>query len=98
MKKILVAVAIAVIISILTGCGESKQGTLLGESSKLNNKERNEVPFLWSGEVFADVKLNNGDTIHAAINADSMKAKILRNDRAVTIVIDGEHNDFYFVK
>ena len=76
MKKLFSICAIILIVISITGCsGKTKKGTLIGECSKkeLTQKDRQDLPDLWDGEVLAKVVLGKGDTIQAAIDKKQME-------------------------
>jgi len=98
MKKVFFLATILVVVIAFTSCGKAKKGKLISECCELTQEQLQEQKFLWEGQVFANVVLENGDTVHAAIAETILEEKLAKNDLNVEVIVDGKNNDFYFIE
>jgi len=100
MRKYIVLTSIVVLLIVFTGCGKTKQGRLIGGYSlkELTTKEKEDEKYLFDGDVFTEVILKSGDTIHAVISQKKLAEKLAENKLDVEIIVDGKNNDFYCIK
>jgi len=99
MKKLRIFIGMLLLLTIMVSCQKSKKGRILGGYcfKEFNQKEKEDVKSLWDGEVFTEVVLENGDTIHAAIAETELAERLAKNKLNVEVIIDGNNNDFYFI-
>lgn len=88
------------LLTIMVSCQKTKKGRILGGYcfKELTQKEKEAVKSLWDGDVCTEVVLENGDTIHAAINQKKLAEKLAKDDLNVEVTVDGKNNDFYFIE
>lgn len=98
MKKLSFVFAILLVAIIIISCGKQTKGTLLGPcaENELSAKEKEDAKTLLYGDIFVNV-LVDGDTIHAAMGMKDMEKHMFEQDMTVTVTLDGNNNDFYFV-
>ncbi len=98
MKKLTTIIVVAIIL-FCTSCAEKSKGTLIGpcNMSELNTKDQENLSFLWEGDILVNVKMENGDTLHAVMNENRMCERLENNDVDITVIADGEDHDFYIV-
>jgi hypothetical protein len=101
MKNLTVLVMLLT-MTIFIGCRNKgiKKGRILGGYcfKEFNQKEKEDVKFLFDGDIFTEVVLENGDTIHAEIDQKKLAERLVKNKLNVDVIVDGKNNDFYFIE
>ena len=98
MKKIIFLVVILGITILAQSCGTKMKGEVIRPSqlSELKMSEEKELNWLFDGDIFARVVLENGDTINAVISQKTFENKLSTKDLEVEVTIDKRAENFHY--